>query len=172
MVSIDEIREKERRVREFMRAKGLAAILLKRQANFSWMTGGGLNLVGITTEVGVASLLITESSKFVICSNIEAPRMIKEERLGEQGYTVSAFPWHEEAENQRVKELARGEKIGCDVVFPGGVLLAEDIAQLRYSLTPAEIERYRWLGERVSMGLEKTLMATRRGEKESEVVGR
>jgi Xaa-Pro aminopeptidase len=128
--------------------------------------------VGITTEVGVASLLITESSKFLICSNIEAPRMVKEERVEEQGYTISVFPWHEEAETQRVKELARGEKIGCDVAFPDAVLLAEDIARLRYSLTPAEIERYRWLGERVSWGLEKTLMETRRGEKESEVVGR
>ena len=172
MGSSDEVREKERRVREFMRAKGMGAIFLKRQANFSWMTGGGLNLVGITTEVGVASLLITESSKFVICSNIEAPRMVKEERLEEQGYTVSAFPWHEEAETQRVKELARGEKIGCDVAFPDTMLLAEDIARLRFSLTPAEIERYRWLGERVSVGLEKTMMETRRGEKESEVVGR
>lgn len=172
MWSSDEIREKERRVRELMRAKGLAAILLKRQANFSWMTGGGLNLVGITTEVGVASLLITENSKFVICSNIEAPRMVKEERLEEQGYTVSSFPWHEEAEPQRIKELAGGERIGCDVPFPDAALLAEDIARLRYSLTPAEVERYRWLGERVSTGLEKTMMATRRGEKESEVVGR
>jgi Xaa-Pro aminopeptidase len=51
-------------------------------------------------------------------------------------------------------------------------VLTEDIARLRYSLTPEEVERYRWLGERVSMGLEKTMMATRRGEKESEVVGR
>jgi Xaa-Pro aminopeptidase len=172
MWSRDEIREKERRVRELMRAKGLGAVLLKRQANFSWMTGGGLNLVGITTEVGVAALLITPGSKFAICSNIEAPRMLREERLAEQGYTVAAFPWHEEAETQRVKELAGGETIGCDVAFPGAVLLSEDIARLRYSLTPAEIERYRWLGERVSAGLEKIMMETRRGEKESEVVGR
>jgi Xaa-Pro aminopeptidase len=172
MGSSDEIREKERRVRELMQAKGLAAILLKRQANFSWMTAGGLNLVGITTEVGVASLLITENSKFVICSNIEAPRMIREERLEEQGYGVSVFPWYEEAETRRVKELAAGEKIGCDMAFPGAVLMAEEIARLRYSLTPSEIERYRWLGDLVSMGLEKTMMETRRGEKESGVVGR
>jgi Xaa-Pro aminopeptidase len=46
------------------------------------------------------------------------------------------------------------------------------VAKLRYSLTPEELERYRWLGERVSTALEKTLMETRSGEKESEVVGR
>jgi Xaa-Pro dipeptidase len=172
MASSDEIREKERRVREFMGSKGLKALLLKRQANFSWMTGGGLNLVGITTEMGVAALLITENSKFVVCSNIEAPRMVREERLEEQGYAVASFPWHEDSETASIKKLAGGGKIGCDAGFPGAEVLAEDIARLRYSLTPDEVERYRWLGERVSMGLEKTMMETRRGEKESEVVAR
>jgi Xaa-Pro aminopeptidase len=51
-------------------------------------------------------------------------------------------------------------------------MLVEDIARLRYSLTPEEVKRYRWLGERASMGLEKTMMETRCGEKESEVVAR
>ena len=59
MANPDEIREKLGRVRTFMQARGLQALLLKRQANFSWLTAGGLNLVGITTEVGAASLLIT-----------------------------------------------------------------------------------------------------------------
>jgi Xaa-Pro aminopeptidase len=172
MASSDEIREKERRVREFMGSKGLKALLLKRQANFSWMTGGGLNLVGITTEMGVAALLITENAKFVVCSNIEAPRMAGEERLEEQGYAIASFPWHEDSETALIKKLAGGGKIGCDAGFPEAEVLPEDIARLRYSLTPDEVERYRWLGERVSMGLEKTMMETRRGEKESEVVAR
>jgi Xaa-Pro dipeptidase len=172
MASTDEIREKERRVREFMRSKGLKALLLKRQANFSWMTGGGLNLVGIATEMGVAALLITESSKFVVCSNIEAPRMAREERLEEQGYAIASFPWHEDSETALIKKLAGQGKMGCDASFSEAEVLAEDIARLRYSLTPEEVERYRWLGERVSMGLEKMMMGTRRGEKESEVVAR
>jgi len=167
MASSDEIREKERRVREFMGSKGLKALLLKRQANFSWMTGGGLNLVGITTEMGVASLLITEGSKFVVCSNIEAPRMAREEMLEEQGYAVASFPWHEDSETAMIKKLAGGGKVGCDAAFPEAEVWTEDIARLRYSLTPEEVERYRWLGERVSRGLEKTMMESRRGEKES-----
>ena len=85
MAISDEIKEKERRVREFLRSKNLKALLLKRQANFSWMTGGGLNLVGITTEFGATSLLITEDSKYVLSNNIESPRMIDEERSGETG---------------------------------------------------------------------------------------
>ena len=172
MARNEEIREKERRVRELMASKGLDAILLKRQANFSWMTGGGLNLVGITTEVGVASLLITRESKFVICNNIEAPRMVREERLEEQGYTLSVYPWYEEKEASILRELAGDGQVGCDVPYPDTVMLAGEIARLRYSLTPEEVERYRWLGEKVSLALEETLMATKKGEKESEVVGR
>jgi len=168
----DEIKEKERRVRDFLKSKGLKGLLLKRQANFSWMTCGGLNLVGITTEVGATSLLITEDSKFVISNNIEAPRMIEEEGLEQQGFIIKTFPWHEDWEPSVLKELIGDGPVGCDVPFPNAVVLTEEIARLRYSLTADELVRYRWLGERVSEIVEKTMSATNRGEKESEVVGR
>ena len=172
MAIADEVREKERRVRELLRAKDLQALLLKRQANFSWLTAGGLNLVGITTEVGAASLLITEQRKYVITNNIEAPRMAAEENLEAQGYEIRSFPWYEEREAAAVAEIVGAGALGSDVPFPNAAVLTEEIARLRYSLTADEVLRYRWLGERVSTALEKTMIATVRGEKESEVVGR
>jgi Xaa-Pro aminopeptidase len=168
----DEIKEKERRVREFLRLKGFKALLLKSQANFSWMTCGGLNLVGINTEVGATSLLITEDSKYVISNNIEAPRMIDEEGMEKQGFILKAFPWYEDQEVSMVRELVGESSFGSDVSFQNAMVVADDVATLRYSLTPEEQERYRWLGERVSSALEKTLMKTKKGEKESEVVAR
>jgi len=167
-----EILEKEGRVRDFLRSKGLKALLLKRQANFSWVTCGGLNLVGITTELGATSLLITEDAKYAICNNIEAPRMVEEERLEKQGFALKSFPWYEDREIPILKELAGDGPVGCDVPFPNTIMVAEEVARLRYSLTAGERERYRWLGEKVSLALEKTLRETKRGEKESEVVGR
>jgi Xaa-Pro dipeptidase len=172
MAISEEIREKERRIREFMRVKALQALLLKRQANFSWLTAGGLNLVGITTEIGAASLLITETKKYMITNNIESPRMAEEEKLEAQGYEIRSFPWHEEREASMVSEIVGTGALGSDVPFPKAIVLTEEIARLRYSLTADEVVRYRWLGERVSAALEKTIAATRRGEKESEVVGR
>ena len=168
----DEMKEKERSVREFLRSKGLRALLLKRQANFSWMTCGGLNLVGIATEVGATSLLITEDAKFVISNNIEAPRMVAEEGLEKQGFIVKTFPWYEDKEAPVVKGLVGDGPLGSDVAFPNAAVVTEEIARLRYSLTPEELERYRWLGEKASFALEKTVMEARQGEKESEVVGR
>ncbi len=172
MASTAEIREKERRVRDFLQARDLRALLLKRQANFSWMTGGGLNLVGIATEVGAASLLVTAKQKYLICNNIEAPRMKEEEALENQGFEIADFPWHEDREAALVLDLVGDGPWGSDVAFPNASVLAEDIARLRYRLTPDEIVRYRWLGETVSAALEETMAATHPGEKESEVVGR
>src|SRR4030067_3538380 len=126
----DEIKEKERRVRDFLRSKGLSALLLKRQANFSWMTCGGLNLVGITTEVGATTILITENSKFVISNNIEGPRMVHEEGLERQGFIVKTFPWYEDQEVSIVKELIGEGPLGSDVPFPNAQMVAVDVAKL------------------------------------------
>jgi Xaa-Pro aminopeptidase len=172
MAMADEIKEKEKRVRNFLKSKDLKGLVLKRQANFSWMTCGGLNLVGIATEMGATSLLITENSKFVISNNIEAPRMIEEEGLEKQGFVIKAFPWHEDQEVSIVKEIVGEGPLGSDVPFPNAIVLAEEVARLRYSFTPEEQKRYRWLGKKVSIALEKTMMKTKKGEKESAVVGR
>ena len=76
------------------------------------MTCGGLNLVGIATEMGATSLLITENSKFVISNNIEAPRMIEEEGLEKQGFIIKTFPWHEDQEVSIVKRVAWRRSLG------------------------------------------------------------
>lgn len=172
MAAATEIFEKEARVRNFLRSRELDALLLKRQANFSWMTGGGLNLVGITTEIGAASLLITGTGKFLVCSNIEAPRMIEEEKLEDQGVEILSFPWHEDREAALIRNIVGGGRLASDVPFPEAAVLPEEIARLRYALTPEEQVRYRWLGEKVSLALERTMLAAQPGEKESEVVGR
>ncbi|MCX5820440.1 MAG: M24 family metallopeptidase [Deltaproteobacteria bacterium] len=172
MAILGEIQEKERRVREFLKVRDLQALLLKRQANFSWMTGGGLNVVGTATELGNASLLITEKGKFVITNNIEAPRMVEEERLEEQGYQVRSFPWYEDREPSLVREIVGRGSVGCDWSFPDAAMVAEEVARLRYSLTAEELVRYRWLGGRVSAALERTMIAVEKGAKESAVVGR
>jgi Xaa-Pro aminopeptidase len=172
MTSAVEIQEKDRRIRELLRAKGLTGVLLKRQANFSWLTGGGINLIGIATEMGGTSLLITEQAKYVLTSNIEAPRMIEEEGVERLGFLVRAFDWWDDREAAIVKELTGDGPVGCDVPSANSVNVAEDVVRLRYSLTPSEIERYRWLGEKTSRAAEQILLDTRRGEKECAVIGR
>jgi len=121
----EEIRVKKNRVRELIGELELDSIYLKKQSNFSWLTGGGLNVVGITLELGVAGLLLTADKEYVICNNIEAPRMEKEERLEEQGYEVCSFPWYDDNEVKLVRELSGGGRVGADHGFSG----AEDISK-------------------------------------------
>ena len=142
----EEIGEKKKRVRSLLAELQLSGVYLKKQHNFSWLTGGGLNVVGITLEMGVAGLLITPEREYAICNNIERPRMEKEEDLPGQGYELRSFPWHEDREAELVRELG-GPRIGADHAFPGGTDVSARLNPLRFSLTPWEVERYKVVGE-------------------------
>jgi len=172
MTRTAEVAEKDARIRTLLQAKGLKGVLLKRQANFSWLTAGGINLIGIATEMGGTTLLITERAKYVLTTNVEASRMIEEENVETLGFQVRSFPWHDDQEAAIVKEIVGDGPLGCDVPLPNTVNVGEDVVRLRYALTPGEIERYRWLGEKTSRAAEQILMDTRRGERECAVIGR
>ena len=172
MLAIEEVNEKKRRVRALMEELKLDAVLLRRQSNFSWLTAGRLNLVGIATEMGAASLLITAEREYVVCNNIEAPRIEREEQLPAQGYEIRSYPWHENRENELIRELSGGGNVGCDSEFPGTREISAYFNPLRYSLTPWEVERYKALGTLASRAVEETIASIEPGEKECAVIGR
>ncbi len=172
MINNQEVEEKKRRVRYLMGRLNLDAILLKRQCNFSWLTCGGTNQVSIATEMGAASLLITPDEEYVICNNIEAPRIEKEEKLAEQRYKIKTFKWYEDEEEKIIRQIIREGKVGCDSEFPEARNIAKEISPLRYSLTPWEVERYKEVGYLTSQAIEETVVTIKPGDKECEVVGR
>ncbi len=168
----EETETKVQRVRELMRRTGLRGILLKSQANFSWITSGGLNVVTIADIQGIASILVTADSAFFITNNIELPRMRNEERLGELGFEPIVFEWFSGNENDAVAKIAPPALVGCDCPVSAYRYLEKEIKELRYALLPPEIDRYLWLGERASLALEEVLAGfVQPGMKESEVVG-
>ena len=172
MVNYSEVNEKKNRIRNLMVKLNLDAILLRKQWNFSWLTCGGINYVSIATEMGSASLLITADEEYVICNNIEATRMEKEEKLLEQGYKIKSFKWYENREKEMVDEIIKGGKVGCDSDFLGTVNISKDLNPLRYSLTPWEVERYKEVGYLTSKAIEETAETIRPGNKECEIIGR
>jgi Xaa-Pro aminopeptidase len=168
----EEISAKVQRVRDLMERTGLQGILLKSQADFSWITAGGLNVVTLADVQGVASVLITARDVYFLTNTIEAPRMLEEERLEEFGFTPVVFDWFSGEEASEVARIVPAEKIGCDLPVPRGRFLEKEIRELRYRLLPPEVERYLWLGEKASAGIELVLMdVAGPGMKESEVVG-
>ena len=172
MVQHEEVQGKKAKVRQLLEKLALDGILLRKQCNFSWLTAGGLNLVGIATEMGVASLLITPDKEYVLCNNIEAPRIEQEEQLPEQGYEVRSYPWHDDQEQQLVKELTKNGRVGCDSPFPGTQDIVKEFNPLRYSLTPWEVERYKEVGFLTSKAIEETAQTIQPGDKECEIIGR
>jgi len=171
MENRQEIEVKLARIREMMESRNLDGLYLKRQDNFSWLTAGGSNRVGIATEMGACGLLVTGDSQFAVTNNIEAPRMIREEKLEEKGFAVHSDLWHADREVAMVKDLVSG-KIGADHGFPDAENLAEAIKPLRYSLTPSEIDRYREVGREAALALEEVAVSIHPGDRECEVMGR
>ncbi len=167
----EEIAEKKYRVRRLLQELELNAIYLKKSSNFSWITGGGSSIVGMATEIGVAGALITADREFIVCNNIEAPRMEKEERLAEQGYEIISFPWYDDQEASIVNSLSGG-KFGADHAFPGSLDISSKINPLRYSLTQWEIERYRKQALDTARIAEETALTIKPGDEERAVIGR
>ncbi len=173
MTRLEEVQLKERRLRRLIEEQALDAILLKKQPNFSWLTAGALNMVGIATEMGVASLLVTRTGRFVIANRIEAARMMQEEGLASLGFELLEHEWHVDREAELARRVAGDlSRVGADVGFGECRNLDGQIKKLRYSLTENEIDRYRFLGERLSRAVEKMALGVRPGDAECEIAGR
>ena len=169
----EEFLEKQSRLHALMDAHGLDGILLKKQANFSWLTAGGYNRVGLATEAGVTALLITRTGRYIIASRIEMRRMLIEEGLAELGFEPLEHEWFEDREAELVRNIVPDlNKAGSDSELSGIQNMDAAIKSLRYSLTPPEIDRFRFLGEKASVAVEKVMLGVRRGDSELEIAGR
>lgn len=175
MIGLDRSKEtqiKLERVRTFLQEQDLSGVLIKKQPNFSWLTAGGLNMVGIATEVGMTSILVTRTDHYVIANRIEAARMMEEEGLKELGFKLLTHEWFDDKEISLVREVLGQAPVGCDIHLEGLRHIDPHIKRLRYSLTDAEIERYLFLGARTSYAIESVLSQVKPGDSEAEITGR
>ena len=167
-----ELQTKLKRLRDLLKAEDLEGIYLKRQDNFSWLTCGGFNYLGVG-DMGNCGLLVTETERFAITNRIESPRMIAEEGLEEMGFTVLADCWlNETFESDTIRRICPSGKVGYDFAAPNGIHLAGRIQALRYSLLPQEVARYREGGALFSRAIEEAAAVIRPGDTELTAVGR
>ncbi|HET7270884.1 MAG TPA: M24 family metallopeptidase [Rubrobacter sp.] len=129
-------------LRELMEGRGIGALLLRRPANFAWYTGGADNRVDHGDPFGVAEILLTPQTSYVLTNSIEAPRMREEQTPGME---VVEHPWYEEPD-ALLRELAGGSIIGTDFPSGSGPDLSAEISPLRHVLDGDAIEGYRLLG--------------------------
>ena len=144
MVDRAELETKQGRLREMMARQGLDAVLLTDPANVAWMSGGGRTFINIASEGGVGSLLVTPDGRYLLTDVIEGERLRTEEGFGEGGWEVIAEPWQEP--KTELARLTEGMRLGTDRPGGEGQSVGEEVARLRWLLTPAEVQRYRQLG--------------------------
>ena len=112
-----EFREKQKRIRALLERHKLDALLLSRVSSFAWATCGAASYVNIADSNGTSQLLIT--------NNIEAPRLIQEEKLTKQRWKIIASAWH--CADIPLGPLTNGLIIGSDSPWPGSVDLSGDL---------------------------------------------
>ena len=169
-----EIEIKQQRLSEFLERHGLDGVLLTRRDNFSWITAGRDNHIANNSPQGVASILATrDGTRLCFANAIEAPRMQREELDGTGIETIS-FPWYDGAAARKaVEPILGGRKIAADGETFGLPLppLPREFDELRWSLTEAEIERYRNGGRRAAAAMERACREIRQGISENEAAG-
>ena len=139
-----ELDRKHNQLVEFLHAQNLAGVLIRRNENVAWVTGGAVELRVLTPgETGVASLLVTASGKrYYLTTENEAPRLHDEE-FGALDFEPVLFPWWADDTVAAAAKLAGG-LLGSDT--PGVGLSPVNMYPLRAALGETEIARFRWLG--------------------------
>lgn len=139
-----ELEAKHQKLVEWLRSQHLAGVLIRRNENVAWLTGGAVELRVLTPgETGVASLLVTaEGKRYYFTTENEAPRLHDEE-FGALDFEPVLFPWYADETAEAAARLAGGP-LGSD--SPGAGMTPVNLYPLRAALSESEIARYRWLG--------------------------
>jgi Xaa-Pro dipeptidase len=168
---LTDVRIKEERVRFFLEREGLDALVLARQDNFAWLTAGGDNHVVLTSEMGVGFAVLSKDRKWLVTHRMDRQRFEDEFAAGQDFEVVSLY-WYQGSPVDKVLELTRGLKVGADFALPGARLFGPELVNLHYPLTDLELERYRWIGQKVNEILVCVAGDLRPGITEQEIAAR
>jgi Xaa-Pro dipeptidase len=139
-----ELDRKHEQVVEWLNCQKLSGVLIRRNENVAWLTGGAVELRVLTPcETGVASLLVTAAGKrYYFTTENEAPRLHDEE-FSALDFEPVFFPWWADETVSTAVKLSNGP-VGSDTRIAGRRPVS--LAPLREALSETEIARYRWLG--------------------------
>ena len=166
---MNEMKQKEKRLRDYMDAHSYQGVLLFRRDTFSWITCGRINHIIRSTEYGMCALLFTADRKYCIANQVEKFRTMEEELSG-LGYELLGINWWEEDYVECVRRHAGDISIAADKDESGVVNVYTDLQRLRFSLLPEEIERYREVALVCTNAVEETCRELRPGDTEHEVL--
>jgi len=160
------------KVREWMRQRGLDAILLRKRRSFAWLTGGRNNHIVHATELGVADLVVLQDRLCCVTTRMEADR-IRDEELSDWDCDWIVTEWADGTDSA-IRTLCQGMKVGCDVPpvtlgLKDAIDLSQPLAELAYVLDDADIIRYRELCQTAARALEQTCREIQPGMSEWQI---
>ena len=161
-----EFTHKLAQVRALLKPNQASAVLLGRQANFSWLTCGSEGHVALISERAACQLVVTRNEVFLIANRIEMPRLLAEEV---SGLTLEAVvhDWYAgTGAVNALKEIADPKKIISDTGDFGTRAVPDLISPLRYSLHPAEVKRLRKLSRLAEAAMAEACRAIKPGQDE------
>jgi antitoxin VapB len=164
-----ELETKHNQVVDWLRSEGLDGLLLKRNENIAWLTGGAVELRVLTpNETGVAALLVTaEGGRYYLTTANEAPRLHDEE-FGALDFEPVIFPWYANDTDDKAIELTHGQ-LASDTHIPG--CFPAHMYPMRAALQETEIARFQWLGEQTAEAVTAVLKQLKPAQTEFEMEG-
>ncbi|MFL5650801.1 MAG: M24 family metallopeptidase [Chloroflexota bacterium] len=134
------VEERLERLRALVSSKDADAALLSSRANVSWATAGGQHHIVMSSETGVAGLLVTRDRAWLVAPSIETARLAAEE-VPDLGIEVVPVPWWErEGIADAVGRLTSGGRVLSDAE------LAPDLRAMRSVLGASDQDRLMALG--------------------------
>ncbi|MGI9023096.1 MAG: M24 family metallopeptidase [Acidimicrobiales bacterium] len=165
----EEVEAKLGAVRAWLAHERREGALFGSQADFAWLTAGADDHVSLDAAAGVASLLVTADDFFLLTKNNERPRIADEEVAG-LDLTMVEWPWYDpDGLAAAVARLCPPDKAVSDIGHGGVAPAPPSLAALRFTLLPAEVERFRRLGVDAAEAVEAACLTARRGDAETDV---
>jgi Xaa-Pro aminopeptidase len=155
----EEVSAKLELMKQTLAENGVQAIRLRGTDWFAWATAGASHTVLLTSETGVAEVLVTAQNAWILTDEIEAQRL-KDEELP-PNFQVHISPWAEAAERETfVRDVTEGGKVLSDKPVLGiEQPLPASLQHQKRVLMPSELERYRQIGLKASQAMTEVLIA-------------
>lgn len=147
--------EKDSRLLDLCCRRNADGVILRRRSNIAWLTDGADLHIDLSSRLAFGTVVWTPDRKTLYADNIEAPRFRDEEL--KEGWEFVERPWTED------EKLPEGNYI---TDWPD-----DQVAECRYSLTAAEVERVRVLGREAAEALCTALKQIKRGHSEHMLAG-
>ncbi len=152
--------ERLSRVRTLMVERNLESIIIRKNPNLAWLTGGRVH-VPTTIDAACLDIVVTRTEVIAITNEIEAPRLIAEELPLE--VKVTAIKWWE----SRDAKLPHGDQVTSDA----NPEIAAALEIMRGSLVAADLERLRQISVDAAVAMGFAMRTVQATDREIDVAG-